>query len=140
MLGPMGRSVFDDYPWAIFIIIGSLFFGAQFVFSAWPLILLFTIVTLVVAYGIGLISASMFYLFDFKQQNEPVRFLIQQVLVALVAGTYYPPTVLPKAFRIAAFLPHTYAYDAIRRLMSPGANLAPAWAGLRRLCWLQVPA
>ncbi len=124
MLGLMGRSVFDDYPWAIFIvIIGSLFFGAQFVFSAWPLILLFTLVTLIVAYGIGLISASTFYLFDFKQQNEPVRFLIQQVLVALVAGTYYPPTVLPKAFQwIAAFLPHTYAYDAIRRLMSPGAN------------------
>jgi ABC-2 type transport system permease protein len=124
MLGLMGRSVFDDYPRAIVIMVfGVLLFGAQFVLGSWPLVLLVTAITLVVAYGIGLISASTFYLFDFKQQNEPVRFLVQQVLVALVAGTYYPPTVLPRAFQwLAAMLPHTYAYDALRRLMSPGAD------------------
>ncbi|MGH9175493.1 MAG: hypothetical protein ACRD1H_14100, partial [Vicinamibacterales bacterium] len=96
MLGLMGRSVFDDYPRAGFIMLfGVLFFGAEFVFSDLWLVLLFTAITLVVAYGIGLISASTFYLLDFKQSNEPVRFIVQQVLVALVAGTYYPPTVLP---------------------------------------------
>ena len=137
MLGLMGRSIFDDYPRVIFIMgFGVLFFGAEFRFDQLGLIILFTAITLVVAYGIGLISASTFYLFDFKQQNEPVRFLIQQVLVDLVAGTYYPPTVLPLPFQwIAAFLPHTYAYDALRRLLSPGADvdaptlLAHYWTG-----------
>jgi ABC-2 type transport system permease protein len=137
MLGLMGRSVFDDYPRAaVIMFFGVLFFGAEFVFGHVWLVLLFTAITLVVAYGIGLISASTFYLFEFKQQNEPVRFVVQQVLVALVAGTYYPPTVLPRAFQwIAALLPHTYAYDALRRLLSPGADLttptliAHSWFG-----------
>jgi ABC-2 type transport system permease protein len=124
MLGLMGKSVFDDYPRAAFIMVfGVLFFGAEFVFDQLGLVLLLTLITLIVAYGIGLISASTFYLFDFKQGNEPVRFIVQQVLVALVAGTYYPPTVLPRAFQwIAVCLPHTYAYDALRRLLSPNAD------------------
>ena len=88
MLGLMWLSVFDDYPRApLIMVFGVLFFGAQFVLGHLWLVLLFTAITLVVAYGIGLISASAFYLFDFKQQNEPVRFIIQQVLVALAAGT-----------------------------------------------------
>jgi len=73
MLGLMWRSVFDDYPRAAVIMgCGAVFFGAQFRFDQLGLVLLITLITLVVAYGIGLISASMFYLFDFKQQNEPV--------------------------------------------------------------------
>ena len=137
MLGLMWLSVFDDYPRApIIMAFGVLFFGAQFVLDQLGLVLLVTAITLLVAYGIGLVSASTFYLFDFKGQNEPVRFIIQQVLVALAAGTYYPPTVLPRPFQwIAAFLPHTYAYDALRRLLSPGADrvaptlLAHYWTG-----------
>jgi ABC-2 type transport system permease protein len=126
MLGLMWLSVFDDYPRApIIMVLGVLFFGAAFTLAHVWAALLVSLITLLVAYGIGLISASAFYLFDFKGQNEPVRFLVQLVLVPLVAGTYYPPTVLPRPFQwIAAFLPHTYAYDALRRLLSPGADLA----------------
>jgi ABC-2 type transport system permease protein len=106
MLGLMGRSVFDDYPRAAVIMV---FFGAEFNFDQLPLAALLGLVTLIIGYGMGLISASMFYLFDFKQQNEPVRFIVEQVLVAVVAGTYYPPTVLPQPFQwIAAVLPQTY--------------------------------
>jgi ABC-2 type transport system permease protein len=126
MLGLMGRSVFDDYPrFAFVMVFGVAFFGAEFVLADLWLVLIVVFLSLLVAYGIGLISASTFYLFDFKQQNEPVRFFVHQVLVALVAGLYYPPTVLPRAFQwIAACLPHSYAYDAVRRLMSPGADRA----------------
>ena len=99
-------------------------FGAEFRFDHLPLVVLLTFITLVIGYGMGLISASMFYLFDFKQQNEPFRFIVEQVLVAIVAGTYYPPTVLPLPFQwVAAALPQTYANDALRRLLSPGADL-----------------
>ncbi len=137
MLGLMGRSVFDDYPRAaVIMLFGSLLFGAEFRFDQLPLVVVLTLVTLLIGYGMGLISASMFYLFDFKQQNEPFRFIVEQVLVALVAGTYYPPTVLPLQFQwVAAFLPQTYANDALRRLLSPGADLytptliAHLWTG-----------
>lgn len=46
-------------------------------------------------FGIGMISASSFYLFNFKQNTEPVRFILQDIVVALTAGYYYPLTVLP---------------------------------------------
>jgi ABC-2 type transport system permease protein len=125
MLGLMGRSVFDDYPRAaVIMLFGTVLFGAEFRFDHLPLVVILTLITLVIGYGMGLISASMFYLFDFKQENEPFRFIVEQVLVAIVAGTYYPPTVLPLPFQwVAAVLPQTYANDALRRLLSPGADL-----------------
>jgi ABC-2 type transport system permease protein len=137
MLGLMGRSVFDDYPRAVVIMFfGTVFFGAEFRFDQLPLAALLGLITLLIGYGMGLISASMFYLFDFKQQNEPFRFIVEQVLVAVVAGTYYPPTILPLPFQwVAAVLPQTYANDALRRLLSPGADtttpvlLAQFWTG-----------
>src|SRR5262249_42784652 len=59
-----------------------------------------------------------------KQGNEPVQFLVQQVLATLLAGTYYPVTILPTSLQwVACALPHTYALDALRRLLSPGAQI-----------------
>ncbi len=125
LVGLMARSVVDDYPRVFFIaVFGTALFGARFAPGNLIVSLLFVVLILVSAFGIGMISASTFYLFDFKRTNEPVRFLIQEVLAALVAGTYYPVTVLPPSLQVAAsFLPHTYAYDALRRLLSPDADL-----------------
>jgi ABC-2 type transport system permease protein len=126
LVGLMARSVIDDYPRVFFIVLfGTTLFGARFNLAHIPLSLLFAALILAASFGIGIISASTFYLFDFKRTNEPVRFFIQEVLAALVAGTYYPVTVLPYPLQVAAsFLPHTYAYDALRRLLCPGGDLA----------------
>jgi ABC-2 type transport system permease protein len=126
LLGLMARSLTDDYPRVLFVAgFGYLFFGARFSGVHWALALLVTLLVFVAAFGVGAISASTFYLLDLKQGTEPLQFLVQEILAGLVAGTYYPVTVLPRALQaVALILPHTYAYDALRRLLCPGADLA----------------
>ena len=125
-MGIMFRSVIDDYPRVVLsLLFGGLFFGATYNAAFLPLALLFLLLILLATLGIGLISASSFYLFNFKQSTEPVRFVLQDVLIPLAAGYYYPTTVLPHALQVlASFLPHTYALDGLRRLIVPGGNLA----------------
>lgn len=124
MLGIMFRGVIDDYPRSLLaLLFGWLFFGAVFVFHAPLLLLLILILILLSTFGLGMISASSFYLLNFKQQTEPVRFIFQDVIVALTAGYYYPITVLPYPLQVlGSFIPHTYALDALRRLMIPGGD------------------
>jgi ABC-2 type transport system permease protein len=124
LLGLMARSVLDDYPRLFFTFgFGMLLFGATFTFASWPLALLFTVLFLAAGFGLGMLSASAFYLLDIKKGTEPIQFVIQQLLATLLAGTYYPVTVLPTPLQwIACLIPHTYAYDALRRLLGPGAR------------------
>ncbi|HEV8192970.1 MAG TPA: ABC transporter permease [Ktedonobacterales bacterium] len=124
LLGLMTKSIIDDYPRLFFTFgFGMLFFGATFNFAAWPLALLFTALFLAAGFGIGLLSASSFYLLDIKKGTEPVQFVVQQLLATLLAGTYYPITVLPQPLQwVACLIPHTYAFDALRRLLDPGAH------------------
>jgi len=125
MLGIMFRGVIDDYPRSVLaLLFGWLFFGAAFVFHQPLILLLLLVLVLLSTFGIGMISASSFYLLDFKQQTEPVKFIFQDVIIALTAGYYYPITVLPYPLQVlGSFIPHTYALDALRRLMIPGGDV-----------------
>jgi ABC-2 type transport system permease protein len=125
LLGLMSKSVIDDYPRLFFTFgFGMLLFGATFNFAAWPLALAFTALFLAAGFGLGILSASSFYLLDIKKGTEPVQFVIQGILATLLAGTYYPITVLPRPLQwIACLIPHTYAFDALRRLLDPGAHV-----------------
>ena len=124
LLGLMTKSILDDYPRLFFTFgFGMLLFGATFNFASWPLAFLFTVLFLAAGFGLGMLSASSFYLLDIKKGTEPIQFIIQQLLATLLAGTYYPLTVLPRSLQwIACLIPHTYAYDALRRLLDPGAQ------------------
>lgn len=124
LLGLMTKSAIDDYPRLFFTGgFGMLLFGATFNFQHWPMAFWFTVLFLAAGFGIGLISASSFYLLNIKKGTEPVRFIVQDLLAALFAGAYYPVTVLPRPFQwVACLIPHTYAFDALRRLLDPGAN------------------
>src|SRR6478672_8973864 len=63
LLGLMSKSVIDDYPRLFFTFgFGMLLFGATFNFASWPLALLFSVLFLAAGFGIGLLSASSFYL------------------------------------------------------------------------------
>jgi ABC-2 type transport system permease protein len=124
LLGLMNKSILDDYPRLFFTFgFGMLLFGATFNFASWLLALLFTVLFLAAGFGLGMLSASSFYLLDIKKGTEPIQFVIQQLLATLLAGTYYPVTVLPKPLQwLACLIPHTYANDALRRLLDPGAQ------------------
>lgn len=128
LIGFMWKSVIDDYPRLVFVGgFGMLFFGATFHFGQWPLAFLFTLLLLAAGFGIGLISASSFYLLNIKKGEEPVQFIVQQLLAAVLAGSYYPVTVLPRPLQwVACLIPHTYAFDAMRRLLDPGARTSGA--------------
>jgi len=134
-MGIMFRSVIDDYPRVVLsLAFGGVFFGAAYSASQLPLAVLFLALILLSTLGIGLISASSFYLLNFKQNTEPVRFLLQDVIVALAAGYYYPITVLPRSLQVlGSFIPHTYALDALRRLVVPGGNLTTKVLPLQHL-------
>jgi ABC-2 type transport system permease protein len=125
LLGLMTKSILDDYPRLFFTFgFGMLFFGATFNFTSWPLALAFTLLFLAAGFGLGMLSASSFYLLDIKKGTEPVQFVVQQILATLLAGAYYPVTVLPKSLQwLACLIPHTYAFDALRRLLCPGAQV-----------------
>ena len=107
MLGIMFRGVIDDYPRSILaLLFGWLFFGAVFTFNSPLILLLILIFILISTFGIGMISASSFYLFNFKQNTEPVKFIFQDVIIALTAGYYYPITVLPYPLQVlGSFIP-----------------------------------
>ena len=125
LVGLMTKSLLDDYP-RLFIVgaFGVALFGAVFRFQHWLMAIGFTALLLAAAFGIGAISASSFYLLNIKRGTEPVRFIVQQLLATLLAGTYYPITVLPRPLQwVACLIPHTYAFDALRRLMDPGARM-----------------
>ena len=124
MMGVMFRGVIDDYPRSVLaMLFGWLFFGAVFIFINPHVLLILLLLILISTFGIGMISASSFYLFNFKQQTEPVKFIFQDVIIALTAGYYYPVTVLPYQLKVlGSFIPHTYALDALRRLMIPGGD------------------
>ena len=135
VLGLMAKSLLDDYPRLIFTAgFGMLFFGAVFNFAHWFAALLFTLLLLFTSLGIGLISASSFYLLNIKKGNEPVQFIVQQLLATLLAGAYYPVTILPRPLQwLACLIPHTYAFDALRRLVDPGAHLSVPVLPLQRV-------
>lgn len=125
MMGVMFRSVIDDYPRVVLaLLFGGVLFGATYNSINILLALLLLILILCSTFGIGMISTSSFYLFNFKQNTEPVRFIFQDIIIALTAGYYYPLTVLPYPLQIiGSFIPHTYALDAARRLIIPGGDL-----------------
>lgn len=138
MMGVMFRSVIDDYPRVVLsLLFGGIFFGAVYNSINIFLVLILLVLILVSTFGIGMISASSFYLFNFKQNTEPVRFIFQDVIIALTAGYYYPLTVLPYPLQVlGSFIPHTYALDALRRLLIPGGDLYAKVLPLQKIIYI----
>ena len=135
IIGVMFRSVIDDYPRVgLAFLFGWLFFSATFTFRA-PLYVIAGVIFIGLStFGIGMISASSFYLLNFKRGSEPISFILQDVIIALVGGYYYPVSVLPNYLQIlASFIPHTYALDLFRRALLKGASLTTPVLPLQHL-------
>lgn len=71
LLGLMTKSAIDDYPRLFFTgRFGILLFGATFRFDHWAMALGFTALFQAAGFGIGLISASSFYLLNIKKRHR----------------------------------------------------------------------
>lgn len=74
--------------------------------------------------GLGMLAGCTFVFLGAKQWGDPLSWLLG-LAGSLVAGVYFPPTLLPVwAQRLGALLPQTYAYDAARRILLAGAGWA----------------
>jgi len=118
--------VIDDYPRVILaFLFGITLFHAQFRFILPFVVIIIFVLLGISTFGIGMISASSFFLLNLKVGTEPVKFIFQNVIIALAAGYFYPINILPYPLQLlSSILPHTYALDALRRLMIPGGNLS----------------
>ncbi|MHB1505683.1 MAG: ABC transporter permease [Sulfobacillus sp.] len=89
---------------------------------AWPVAVLIWFFLVAANAGLGLIGASLFFLLEVKNGQDPVTWAYQY-LVQLVSGLYVPLVVLPGWLRaLGQALPQTYAFSAMRLLVLSGAG------------------
>jgi len=108
-----------SYVWAVIQLLVYLpillYLGPQVSIKGFLLTILAFFLCLLACIGIGLISASMFFLLRAKGGGEPISYIFS-LLTELVSGLYYPLTILPYPLQLVSMLlPQTYAFDLIRR-------------------------
>ncbi|MCK4717511.1 MAG: ABC transporter permease [Thermoplasmata archaeon] len=136
--GRMGTFFLSSIVWTylyssinvlIYFAVGIFVFGATIALSpAGILILIVILFILIVALsGIGLISASMFFLINAKGDVEPISWFVV-TLTGLVSGVFYPPEIFithfPPLYALSKLFPQTYAIQGIRRVLINGADFA----------------
>jgi len=118
-----GIFVNELLPLTAYLIVGlALGFSTKILSWLWmPTLLLAFLACL----GIGLMSAGSLYLLETKGQMDPIRW-VMNILTRIVAGLYYPLSILPLWMQgLSLIIPHTYALDAVRRLVLGGAGAEP---------------
>jgi len=119
---------------ALYYIIGVTFFGFQISpHTDLGLVALTLVLGILATSGLGLVSASMYWLASSYRGVEPIRWLIR-VMAPVVAGIYVPRDALPRELAMLGnLLPHTYTIDAVRKLLLAGAGLNDIIGDLRVL-------
>jgi ABC-2 type transport system permease protein len=123
---PLGLIIVTDTFWyytmttinAVAILGLGTLFGARFgAPESFAMLLLVLVLGAISVFGLGMISASTFSLLNAKGRNEPVTWAVH-VLQGLACGLYFPFQMLPWSLKaLGLLLPHTYAIDAVRRLL-----------------------
>lgn len=104
---------------------------------AWPDAALIWLLLVAANAGLGLIGASLFFLLEVKNGQDPVTWAYQY-LVQLVSGLFVPLAVLPGWLRgLAQALPQTNAFAAMRLAVLSGAGQTALAASLE---WLAAGA
>lgn len=109
---------------ALYLVVGAFFFKFSISLGAnlW-LALLLLVLGVLACSGIGLISASMYWIADVYVGVEPIVWSIR-VLVPLVSGVYVPLKVLPPWVKsISLLLPQTYVISGVRRVLLSNVSL-----------------
>lgn len=115
----LGGSLFQyslaSFNLILYVAIGWTIFGLRLSQTASYGIAILTLVLLIYSLlGLGLVSASTFYLINAKAGPEPVSWVVG-MLVGLVSGVYFPVDVIPAWLKPVSFLlPHTHAFRTVR--------------------------
>jgi len=107
----------------IYIIIGFGLGMKSATFINYPGFVLVFILGLIATIGIGLISASMYWIIGVYRGREPIQWFIH-TFSGLVSGVYFPPEILPEwLYKIGLLFPQTYALRALRLALVSGYPL-----------------
>lgn len=111
----------------IYLAVGVLLFDVPVVIRNLPSLLLLTGLTIVSLTGLGLAGASTFSLLNVKARGTNPVAMVVAFLVTVLAGVYFPPTVLPQWLQeVSEWLPQTHALRSMRLLLSGRATLVDA--------------
>ena len=116
---------------AVYLLVGTWLFGVEVVVANLPDVVVILILAVAALTGLGLAGASTFTLLNAKRWgSNPVDWLVG-FGVTLLAGVYFPPTVLPAWLQqIGEWLPQTHALRAARLCLNGQATLStPSVAG-----------
>ena len=108
----------------IYVIVGIGLFGITIDVPNLPVVLVILVLGIFSLTGLGLLGASTFSLLNAKQQGQnPVDWLVG-FGVALLAGVYFPPAVLPNWLQhVGRWLPQTHAIRAARLALNGQSGL-----------------
>lgn len=113
--------IFTSFRVMLYLLAGTLFFGARFTGANWGAALLVLLLTVTSLSAIGILSASFIMIY---KRGSPINFLISSVSL-LLGGVYYPVEVLPAALQaVARLYPLTTSLQAMRRALLTGASLS----------------
>ena len=108
----------------IYFAVGVWIFGIPLVVRNLPALVLLVVLSIVSLTGLGLAGASTFSLLNVKARGTNPVELLFSFLVTILAGVYFPPTILPGWLqRIAEWLPQTHALRSLRLVLSGKAGL-----------------
>jgi ABC-2 type transport system permease protein len=104
----------------LFICIGIIFFGVKISISSIGGILLALILSYMAFSSIGILSSSFILVY---KKGDPINLAISS-LSLLLAGIYYPQTILPDYLKLLAkLLPITHFLKIMRGLLLEGASI-----------------
>ncbi len=113
--------IFTSFRVMLYLLAGTLFFGARFTGANWGAALLVLLLTVTSLSAIGILSASFIMIF---KRGSPINFLISSVSL-LLGGVYYPVEVLPAPLQaVARLYPLTTSLQAMRRALLMSASLS----------------
>jgi len=123
----------------LYLLVGAIVFGVYINPSAnISLALVLLICGLIACSGIGLISASMYWLAESYRGVEPIKWGIR-VLVPLISGVYFPMEYLPQELKyLNSVLPHTYTINGVRDALIKGVKATELWPSVERLILLSL--
>ncbi len=103
---------------------GTLFFAADFSRANWPAALVIALVSFTALSAWGVLAAAFMLLF---KRADPLSWLVD-VTIFLLAGVYFPVSLLPLWLRIPAYLvPLSYSLEAMRLALMRGQGINQLW-------------
>lgn len=140
---PLPLIVFGSSIWAflfatvkvvLFLLIGSFFFKADLANNYLGACLVL-VLTIIVFCSIGILSASFIMIF---KRGDPIYWIFGTAS-NLIAGIYFPVSVLPEFLRkFSVLLPITHSLEAMRLLLLKDYSLGAVWPQVRALILFMI--